>query len=84
MLTEQSGKDAWPLTGATFILMHKLQDKPASATATLKFIDWAYVSGDKMASDLEYVPLPDSVKTLVRKLWAADLKDGAGKAVASK
>ncbi len=84
VLTEQSGKDAWPLTGATFILMHKLQDKPASATATLKFIDWAYVSGDKMASDLEYVPLPDSVKTLVRKLWAADLKDGAGKAVASK
>ena len=80
VLTEQPGKDAWPLTGATFILMHKVQDKPASAAATLKFFDWAYNSGDKMAAELEYVPLPDSVKALVRKEWTG-IKDGSGKAL---
>ena len=83
VLTEQPGKDSWPITGATFILMHKAQDKPAQATNSLKFFDWAYNNGDKMASDLEYVPLPDSVKTLVRAQWA-QIKDASGKAVATK
>lgn len=81
VLTEQPGKDAWPLTGATFILMHKVQDKPASGASTLKFFDWAFAAGaDKMAAELEYVPLPDSVKTLVRKQWA-EIKDSTGKAL---
>ncbi len=71
----------WPITGATFILMHKAQDKPAQAAASLKFFDWAFASGDKMAADLDYVPLPDSVKALVRKQWG-EIKDGGGKAVA--
>jgi phosphate transport system substrate-binding protein len=84
VLTEQPGKDSWPITGATFILMHKLQDKPASATNTLKFFDWAYGNGDKMADDLDYVPLPAAVKDLVRKQWADNLKDAAGKAIAFK
>ena len=83
VLTEQAGKDAWPLTGATFILMHKAQDKPAQGAGSLKFFDWAYANGDKMAADLEYVSLPDSVKTLVRKQWA-EIKDGSGKAIAYK
>ena len=82
VLTDQPGKDSWPITGATFILMHKQQDKPAAATAALKFFDWAYASGDKMADELDYVPLPASVKDLVRKLWTDSLKDSAGKAVA--
>ena len=60
VLTDQPGKDAWPITGATFILMHKAQDKPASAASTLKFFDWAYTNGDKMADELDYVPLPDA------------------------
>lgn len=80
VLTEQPGKDAWPLTGATFILMHKVQDKPANAAAALKFFDWSYANGDKMAAELEYVPLPDSVKALTRKQWAS-IKDAAGKSV---
>ncbi|MBL0086338.1 MAG: phosphate ABC transporter substrate-binding protein PstS [Ideonella sp.] len=84
VLTDQPGKDSWPLTGATFILMHKTQDKPAQATTALKFFDWAYASGDKAAADLEYVPLPDSLKALVHKLWAAEIKDAAGKPVALK
>ena len=83
VLTEQPGKDAWPLTGATFILMHKTQDKPASATGSLKFFDWAYANGDKMAADLEYVALPATVKDLVRKQWA-EVKDGSGKAISYK
>lgn len=83
VLTEQSGKDSWPITGATFILMHKSQEKAATATAALKFFDWVYAGGDKMADDLDYVPLPASVKELVRKQWA-ELKDPTGKAVAYK
>ncbi len=82
VLTEQPGKASWPITGATFILMHKQQDKPANAAAALKFFDWAFKSGDKAADDLDYVPLPQPVKDSVRKLWATSLKDGAGKAVA--
>jgi phosphate transport system substrate-binding protein len=83
VLTEQPGKDAWPLTGATFIMMHRAQEKPAQAAATLKFFEWAYANGDKMATDLEYVSLPDSVKNLARKQWA-EIKDASGKVVAFK
>ena len=81
VLTEQAGKDAWPITGATFILMHKAQDKPAQAVTALKFFDWAYTSGDKMAAELEYVTLPDPVKALVRRQWG-EIRDTASKAVA--
>jgi phosphate transport system substrate-binding protein len=83
ILTDQPGKDAWPITGATFILLHKNQDKPAQAGGTLKFFDWAYATGDKMAADLEYVALPDSVKALVRKSWS-EIKDSGGKPISFK
>jgi phosphate transport system substrate-binding protein len=83
VLTDQAGKEAWPLTGATFIMMHKLQDKPAQAAASLKFFEWAYANGDQSAAELEYVPLPEAVKGLVRKLWG-EIKDASGKQVASK
>ena len=80
VLTEQPGKDAWPLTGATFILMHKTQDKPAEAASTLKFFNWAYKNGDKMAADLEYVAMPESVKAQIEKSWS-EIKDASGKPV---
>jgi len=83
LLTDQPGKESWPITGATFILMHTSQDKPAQATAALKFFDWAYANGDKAAADLDYVSLPDSLKTLVRAKWAT-IKDASGKTVATK
>jgi phosphate transport system substrate-binding protein len=83
VLTEQPGKDSWPLTGATFIMMQRTQDKPVNASNTLKFFAWAYTNGDKMAEDLEYVPLPAPVKAMVSKQWG-DIKDAAGKAVAYK
>ena len=82
VLTEQPGKDSWPITGATFILMYKTQDKPAKAADALKFFDWAYLDGDKMADELDYVPLPTSVKDLVRNHWSASIKDSGGKVVA--
>jgi phosphate transport system substrate-binding protein len=83
-LTEKAGKDSWPITSTTFIIMYKAQEKPASASNALKFFEWAYTNGDKMAEDLEYVPLPGSVKDLVRKLWADSIKDGSGKAIGFK
>ena len=84
VLTEQPGKDTWPISGATFILMYKAHEKPASASNALKFFEWAFNSGDALASELEYVPLPAPVKDLVRKQWADNIKDAAGKAVAFK
>jgi phosphate transport system substrate-binding protein len=83
ILTNQPGAQSWPITGATFILMHKVQDKPAEAAAALKFFAWAYGNGDKTADDLDYVPMPLAVKSQVEKLWG-EIKDGAGKAVAYK
>jgi phosphate transport system substrate-binding protein len=84
ILTEQPAKDAWPITGATFILMYKSQGKVDHASSALKFFDWAYASGDKMATELEYVALPDTLKNMVRKVWADNIKDAAGKAIAYK
>ena len=83
ILTDQPGKDAWPMTGATFILMHKVQDKPAQAAAALKFFSWAYQNGDKTADDLDYVPMPANAKLLISKSWAA-IQDVSGRPVAYK
>jgi phosphate transport system substrate-binding protein len=83
ILTNQPGKDAWPISGATFILMQKTQDKPANGTATLKFFSWAYANGDQMADALDYVPMPDDVIPAIEKSWA-DIKDATGKPIAFK
>ena len=83
ILTNQPGAESWPITGATFILMHKVQDKPAQAAATLKFFQWAYLNGDKTADDLDYVPMPPAVKAQIEKGWS-EIKDAGGKAVAFK
>ena len=83
VLTNQAGDGSWPITGATFILMHKAQDKPAQAATTLKFFEWAYKNGDQTSGDLDYVPMPDSVKNVIYKSWG-DIKDGTGKPIAVK
>lgn len=82
--TDQPGKDAWPMSNPTYILFYKTQDKPATASAVLKFFEWAYANGDKMADDLDYVPLPASVKELVHQQWSAQIKDASGKPIAFK
>ena len=83
VLTDEPGKDAWPITSATFILMHKAQDKPAQAATVLKFFEWVYKSGDKTAADLDYVPMPESVKDIIYKSWN-EIKDASGKPIAYK
>ena len=82
ILTDQPGKAAWPITGATFILMHKMQDKPERAREALKFFEWAYKNGSNLASELDYVPLPDATTSLVLKSWS-HIQDGAGKPIYS-
>ena len=79
ILTDEAGKESWPISGATFILMHKVQEKPETGKAVLKFFDWAYDNGGKLATDLDYVPLPENVVKLIRAAWKAQLKDAAGK-----
>ncbi len=81
ILNNQPGAQAWPITSATFILMHKKSEKPEQSAAALKFFDWAYKNGDKLASELEYVPLPANVKDQIREVWKAELKDGNGKPI---
>lgn len=83
ILTNQAGKDAWPISGATFILMHTKQDKPAKATEALKFFSWAYKNGDQTAADLDYVPMPKNVIAAIEKSWG-QIQDVAGKPVAFK
>jgi phosphate transport system substrate-binding protein len=81
LLIDQPGANSWPISGATFILMHTRQDKPQNAKEVLSFFDWAYKNGDKAAAQLDYVPLPASVKAMMRKQWASQIKGGDGKAV---
>jgi phosphate transport system substrate-binding protein len=81
VLTDQPGKMSWPITGASFILMHKKQQHPTNAKAVLKFFDWAYKNGNDAALALDYVPMPDSVADMVRASWTKDLKDMAGEPV---
>ena len=83
ILTNQPGKDAWPISGATFILMHLKQDKPVNAGETLKFFNWAYTNGGKAAADLDYVPMPAPVIAAIHKSWA-EIKDASGKPVSFK
>jgi phosphate transport system substrate-binding protein len=73
ILTDQAGSDSWPITGASFILMHT-DSRDTNTVAALKFFDWAYKNGQKMAEDLDYVPLPDKVTKLVQKTWVDSLK----------
>ena len=84
VLTNSPAKDAWPITAATFIMMHKVQDKPAQGAEVLKFFDWAYSNGAKMAEDLDYVVLPEATLKLIRSTWARDLRDASGKPIAYK
>ena len=84
VLNNKPGEASWPITTATYILMHAKQDNPAKGSAALKFFDWVYSNGDKAAGDLDYVPMPASVKTLIRERAFGAIKDGAGKALAFK
>ena len=81
ILTDQPGKAAWPISGASFILMQVRQDKPQNAAEVLKFFDWSFRNGGKMAQDLDYVPLPELVIKIVEDAWRSQIQDTAGKPV---
>ena len=81
ILTDEPGKDSWPITGATFILMHKMQADPAKAKEVLKFFEWAYKNGDAIALDLDYIPMPDHVVKLVQSAWKKQIKDSGGRSI---
>ncbi|WP_373888142.1 phosphate ABC transporter substrate-binding protein PstS [Massilia sp. Root418] len=81
VLTDQAGKTSWPITGVSFILMHKTQADAAKGKEVVKFFDWAFKNGGAAAADLDYVPLPASVVKLVQDSWKASLKDASGKAI---
>jgi phosphate transport system substrate-binding protein len=83
LITDQPGKNAWPISTATFILMHVKQDKPANATETFKFFNWAFKNGGKSASELDYVPMPANVIGSIEKAWG-QVTDTSGKALALK
>ncbi|MDB5798032.1 MAG: pstS, partial [Paucimonas sp.] len=74
-------KQSWPITGASFILMHKTQADAAKGREVLKFFDWAYKNGGAMATELEYVPMPAAVVQVVQTAWKAQVKDSSGKAL---
>ena len=80
ILTDQPGKQSWPITGASFILLYKDQADAAKATALLKFFDWCFRSGAGQAQSLDYIPIPEKVYSLVEKLWKDKIR-ASGKAV---
>ncbi|MET0963846.1 MAG: phosphate ABC transporter substrate-binding protein PstS [Noviherbaspirillum sp.] len=81
VLTDQAGKAAWPITGASFILMHRSQADSAKGREVLKFFDWAYKEGGAMATELNYVAMPPAVIKQIADLWKVEVKDAAGKSV---
>jgi phosphate transport system substrate-binding protein len=81
LLTNQTGKDAWPATGASFIIMHRQQADGLTGRAILKFFDWSYKNGSKMSEELEYVHMPQSVIKLVQDNWKKELKDPSGQPI---
>jgi phosphate transport system substrate-binding protein len=81
ILTNEPGANAWPVVGATFVMLHAVQQKPEQGTETLKFFDWAFKSGGQAAQALDYISLPDSVINEIRTQWRSKVKDAAGKPV---
>ena len=79
ILANQPGAASWPMTAATFILIPKQPPDPVATAEALKFFAWAYANGDKMAEELDYVPMPKKVVAEIEKMWASEIKDSTGK-----
>ena len=80
-LTDEPGKNSWPVSGATFILMHRTQENPENAREILNFFNWAYANGGTTAESLDYVPMPDNVVNLIKAAWKSDITDSSGKII---
>jgi phosphate transport system substrate-binding protein len=81
IITNSPGKDSWPIAATSFILMHKTQDKPENAQQVLKFFDWSFKNGQRLAEELDYVPLPEPLVAQIENSWKTQIKDGSGKPV---
>ena len=81
ILTNQPGDQSWPITGASFILMHLQQEKPANAKQVLDFYDWSFKNGQKLAESLDYIPFPPNVVSVIETSWQQNIKDMSGKPV---
>ncbi|MGH8854013.1 MAG: phosphate ABC transporter substrate-binding protein PstS, partial [Telluria sp.] len=81
VLTDAAGKQSWPITGVSYILMHRTQADAAKGVEVVKFFDWAYKNGAPAAAELDYVPMPANVVKLIQANWKSQLKDGSGKAI---
>ena len=79
ILANQPGDQSWPMTAATWILLYKKPEKVADTAEALKFFAWSFAKGDKMAEDLDYVPMPDKVVNDILKMWSTEIKDAGGK-----
>src|SRR5262245_30962031 len=79
ILANQPGAESWPMTAATWILLYKKPQDAAATAEALKFFAWAYDKGDKMAEELDYIPMPQNVVDSVKKTWADEVKDASGK-----
>ncbi len=84
VLTDQPGDEAWPITGATFVIVHARADHPERTAAVLRFFDWAFHHGRKMADELDYVAMPDKVVEMVEKSWAGEIRAADGSPVWSQ
>ena len=80
VLTDQAGDQSWPITGASFILVHAKQEKPENGREVLKFFDWSFKNGAQMAAELDYVPMPDAVIKEIQTAWKT-VTDASGKAI---
>jgi len=74
ILTDQAGPASWPITGTSFILVYAVPPDAAATSSALKFFDWAYKNGGKMAAELDYVPLPDALIQQVRATWKSQIQ----------
>jgi phosphate transport system substrate-binding protein len=84
VLTNQPGTESWPITGASFIIMHKQVTDADAAKTALTFFDWAYKSGGDMAASLDYVPIPQEVVSMVEQTWSDKVADASGNPILKK
>ena len=81
VLTNQPGEKSWPITGASFILVYKIAEKPENTKQVLEFFAWSYANGGKLADELDYVPMPANVVKMIEETWKHDIKGADGKPV---
>jgi phosphate transport system substrate-binding protein len=84
ILTDMPGAESWPFASASFIVMPKQPEDVAATREALKFFAWSFAKGDRLATELLYVPMPDNVVGAIQRLWAAEIRDAGGKPLVAR